>query len=151
MYPLRTTRTPVFWDTPCRPMIIHTSDSHQIPSQNKTKLQILKNCQKFKFWYFARNVTCFWSCLIRCINMKWIQPELEALQSRHRMWDGRTDRVKPKYPSTTSLCRGYNYCNHSIKKHNKTACIFWDILCLSLTKIKTSQKITVFSGIKKLK
>ena len=46
-----------------RPMITHTGDSHQIPSQNKTKskLQILKN---------------FWSCLIRCINMKWIQQEL---------------------------------------------------------------------------
>ena len=33
----RTTRTPAFWDTPCHPMITHTSDSHQIPSQNKTK------------------------------------------------------------------------------------------------------------------
>ena len=32
-------------------MIIHTSDSHQIPSQNNTKsyLQNLQNCQKFKF------------------------------------------------------------------------------------------------------
>ena len=41
-------RTPVFWDPP---MITHTSDSHQIASQNKTesKLQIKKNCQKFKF------------------------------------------------------------------------------------------------------
>ena len=45
----RTTRTPAFWDTPRRPMITHTSDSHQIPSQNntKSKLQILKNCQNF--------------------------------------------------------------------------------------------------------
>ena len=47
----RTTRMPAFWDTPHRPMITHTIGSHQIPSQNKTKskLQILKNCQKFKF------------------------------------------------------------------------------------------------------
>ena len=32
-------------------MITHTSDSHPIPSQNerKSKLQILKNCQKFKY------------------------------------------------------------------------------------------------------
>ena len=38
----RTTRTPAFWDTPRRPMITHTSDSHQIPSQinTKSKLQI---------------------------------------------------------------------------------------------------------------
>ena len=27
-------------------MITQTSDSHQIPSQNKTKLQIVKSCQK---------------------------------------------------------------------------------------------------------
>ena len=58
--PTRTTRTPAFWDTPRRPMITHTSDSHQIPSQNntKSKLQILKNCQNFKFWNFARNFAC---------------------------------------------------------------------------------------------
>ena len=37
-----------------------SSDSLQIPGQNKTKskLQILKNWQKFKFWKFARNFTC---------------------------------------------------------------------------------------------
>ena len=57
----RTTRMPAFWDTPCRLMITHTSDSHHIPSQNKTKqdkLQSLKNCQKFKFWNCARILTC---------------------------------------------------------------------------------------------
>ena len=52
------------------------------------------------------------------MNMKWIQPELLALQSEHRMRDGRTDGrmdrrkdvrmdrrmdgVKPAYPPTTS-------------------------------------------------
>ena len=53
------TRTPGFWDTPRHPMITHTSDSHQIPSHNttKSKLPILKICQKFKFWKFARNFT----------------------------------------------------------------------------------------------
>ena len=53
----RTTKTPAFWDTPRRPMITHTSDSHQIPSRNntKSKLQILENCQSFKWWNFARN------------------------------------------------------------------------------------------------
>ena len=34
----------MFWDTPRRPVITHTSDSHQIPSQNKTsKLHILNS------------------------------------------------------------------------------------------------------------
>ena len=39
-YETRKTRTPAFWDTPCRPMITHTSDSHQTPSQNKTKSKL---------------------------------------------------------------------------------------------------------------
>ena len=29
----RTTRTPAFWDTPRHPVITHTSNSHQTPSQ----------------------------------------------------------------------------------------------------------------------
>ena len=62
---------------PRRPMITHTSDSHQIPSQNKTKSkqQIKKN---------AKNANCkklytrhtFWSSLMRWMNMKLIQPGL---------------------------------------------------------------------------
>ena len=44
-------------EIPPPPMITHTSDSYHIPSQNKTKLEISKNCQKFKFWNFARKFT----------------------------------------------------------------------------------------------
>ena len=46
----RTIRTPAFRDTLRRPMIAHTSDSHQIPSENKTKskLQIFKKMPKFE-------------------------------------------------------------------------------------------------------
>ena len=42
---------PAFWDTPRRLMITHTSDSHQIPSQKKTKskLQILKIAKNLNF------------------------------------------------------------------------------------------------------
>ena len=38
---------PAFWDTPYHPIITHTSDSPQIPSQNKTKskLPILKTAK----------------------------------------------------------------------------------------------------------
>ena len=35
LYRTRTIRTPAFWKTPCRLMITHTSDSHQIPSQTR--------------------------------------------------------------------------------------------------------------------
>ena len=71
--------------------------SHQIPSQNKTKskLQILKNCQKFKFCKKIYTWNTYWSCLIRCINIKWIQPELYALQSGHGMRDGRSETNIP--------------------------------------------------------
>ena len=44
----RTTRTPAFWDTPRRPMITHTSDSHQIPSKTRQS-------QSYKFKKIAKN------------------------------------------------------------------------------------------------
>ena len=108
----RTTKTPAFWDTLRRPMITHTRDSHQIPSQNttKSKLQILQICQKFKFCKKLYTWHNFWSCLIRCINMKWIQPNLLALQSGHPMQEGQTDRrtdgVKPICPPNNFVVRG---------------------------------------------
>ena len=83
-----------------------------------------RQSQSFKFLKIAENSNLkfckkvyaphpFWSCLIRCINMTRIQPELNALQSRNKMRDGRTDGrtdgqtdgVKPICPPTTSLCR----------------------------------------------
>ena len=81
------------------PMITHTIDSYQIPSQNKTnsKLHILKNCQKFKFWNFANKKTqliirhTFWSCLIKCVNMKWIRLVMWKLESWHDSDHRRTD------------------------------------------------------------
>ena len=73
----RTTRTPAFWDTPRRPMITHTSDSHQIPGVKVTNSKYLPK-------------------MIRCANMKWIRPVLWKIQSRHgfvhRQTDTRTDR-----------------------------------------------------------
>ena len=76
---------------------------------------MLKFCNKCYMWH------TFWRCLIRCVNMKWIQPELKALQSGHGMRDGRvTDGLTDKQtdgrgenniPPTTSLCGGYNDTN----------------------------------------
>ena len=57
----------------------------------------------------------FWSCLIRCANMKWIRWVLLKIQSGrdsvHRWTDGQTDRRTrwSQYTSlSTSLKRGYN-------------------------------------------
>ena len=46
-------------DTPCRLMITHTIESYWIPSQKKTKskLQILKIRQNFKFLNFETGIT----------------------------------------------------------------------------------------------
>ena len=70
---------------PPPPMITHTSDSHQIPNQNKTKLKQVKVTHFKKLPTLCKKLDMqhtFWSCLIRCINIKWIQPEP---QSRHGM------------------------------------------------------------------
>ena len=66
--------------------------------------------QIFEFWngYYTRHT--FWSCLIRCANMKWIRWVLLKIQSGHnsvhRRTDGQTDKVIPVYPLSTSLKRG---------------------------------------------
>ena len=105
----RTTGTSAFWDTPHRPMITHTRDSHQIPSQNKTKwkLQIKKKIAKnsnFKILQLSLQAT-------HLLNL--LDKMYKVLQSGHGMRDGRTDRrmdgVKPIYPPTTLLCGGYKY------------------------------------------
>ena len=93
-------------DTPRRLMITHTIESYWIPSQKKTKSKL----QIFEFWngYYTRHT--FWSCLIRCANMKWIRWVLLKIQSGHDSvhrrtdgqtdgrTDGQTDKVIPVYP-----------------------------------------------------
>ena len=111
----KTTRTPVFWDTPCCPwlpiLMIHirsrvkTWQRQNYKCKKLSKIQILKFCKKL----YTRPT--LWSSLIRCITMKWIQPEVQALQSGQGMWDGRTDRrtdgrSKTNIPPTTLLCGG---------------------------------------------
>ena len=102
----RTIRTPAFWDTPRRPMITHHRFSQKwqlrvcklnfrvckmpllmkipmihIRSQVERRRQS-SNFQKIakksnlKFCKILYKWHTFWSCLIRCINMKWRHPEL---------------------------------------------------------------------------
>ena len=72
---------------------------------DKVKVTNFKNSPKFQifeFWngHYTRHT--FWSCLIRCANMKWIQWVLLKIQSGddsvHRRTDGQTDKVIPVYP-----------------------------------------------------
>ena len=93
---------------PWLPILVFTSDPKLKQDKVKVtnckqlpKIQILKYCKKLYMQH------TFWSCLIRCINMK---PQLKAQQSGPGMQDGRTDgeterRSETNIPPTTSLCR----------------------------------------------
>ena len=79
---------------PRHPMITHTSDSHQIPSQKNTKSKLVKKIAKnSNFELLQKNVHArhVLKWLIRYINMNWIRPELYVLQIGHGMRDGRKD------------------------------------------------------------
>ena len=102
----RTTRTPVFWGYPPPP---HDYQYHWVildPKSKKDKVKVthLKNSPKFqifKFWngHYTRHT--FWSCLIRCANMKWIRWVLLKIQSGHdsvhRRTDGQGDTSIPPF------------------------------------------------------
>ena len=77
----RTTRMPAFWYTPAAPwlpiLVIHIRSQVKLRQSQSYKfkkklsiIKILEFCKKLYTWH------TFWSCLIRCINMKWLQPEL---------------------------------------------------------------------------
>ena len=103
-YITRTARMPAFWGSPpprLPILLIH------IGSHVKTR-----QCQSYKSKKLHMQHTS-WSCLIRCVNMKWIRLVFWKLQSGHdsvhRQKDRQTDDVKPVYP-TFKLCwiGGYN-------------------------------------------
>ena len=133
---------PSIWDNPCHPIITHTGDSHQIPSQKKTKskLQIFKNCQKV--WHFANKFTRNTPSEVAWYDV-WIWNgsnqncrhyrgdrtcRTDRRMDRRTYWwtyvhtylstDGWTGRVKPIHPATTSLCRGM--INHTDVSHPRT-------------------------------
>ena len=102
----RTTRTPAFWGYPPPP---HDYPYHWIildpkSKDDKVKVTNFKNSPKFlifEFWngHYTRHT--FWSCLIRCANMKWIRWVLLKIQSGHdsvhRRTDGQGDTSIPPY------------------------------------------------------
>ena len=90
----RTTRKPAFWGYPPPP---HDYTYHWVildpkSKDDKFKVTNFKNSPKFAFWngHYTRHT--FWSCLIRCANMKWIWWVLLKIQSGHDSVNRRTDR-----------------------------------------------------------
>ena len=86
-------------------MITHTIVILDPKSKDdKVKVTNFKNSPKlhiFDFWngHYTRHT--FWSCLIRCVNMKWIRWVLLKIQSGHnsvhRRTDGQGDTSIPPY------------------------------------------------------
>ena len=111
----RTTRTPAFWGYPPPP---HDYPYHWVildPKSKKDQVKVtnFKNSPKFqifKFWngHYTRHT--FWSCLMRCANMKWIRWVLLKIQSGHdsvhRRTDGQGDTSIPPFQLRWS--GGYN-------------------------------------------
>ena len=113
---------PVFWGYPRCPMITHTFDSYCIPSPNKTKSKLhfqrvslpkLQICGFGKKTFHKRHT---WSCLIKCVDMKWIQPVLLKIRSAHNCsqtgkgTDGRTVRQGETSVAPLNFVEaGYNY------------------------------------------
>ena len=126
-----------------RPMITHTSDSHQIPSQNKrkSKLQIKKNAKNSNLKILQETLHA--THLLKLLD-KMYKYEMDSTRTvgatertrgagrRGRRTGGRTDGVKPINPPTTSLCRGYNklfvspgykHCGYLSDKTDHMACV----------------------------
>ena len=113
----RTTRTPAFWGYPPPP---HDYPYHWVildtkSKEDKVKVTNLKNSPKFQIFdfrngHYTRHT--FWSCLIRCANMKWIWWVLLKIQSGHdsvhRRTDGQGDTSIPPFQLRWS--GGYNEC-----------------------------------------
>ena len=119
---------PVFWGYTLPP---HDYPYHWVildpkSKEDKVKVTNLKNLPKFQifeFWneHYTRHT--FWSCLIRCENMKWIWSVFLKIQSGHdsvhrrtdghlwRIWsqlpDGQGDTSIPPFQFRWS--GGYNY------------------------------------------
>ena len=101
---IRTTTTPAFWGYP-HPndytiLLIHIGSQVKTTKQFKvTNLKNLPKLQIFKSWKILYTRHTFWSCLISCVNMKWIW------QMDRRM-DGQMDKVKPVYPPSNFVEQG---------------------------------------------
>ena len=119
---------------PCHTMITHTSDSHQIPSQNKrkSKLQIGKNLN-FKILQSTLHATHLkLPDKMQKYEMDPTRTVGATEQTRVRdrrtdgqmdgqryRWtdghtDGRADGVNPIYLPTTSFCGGYNNIHYKV-------------------------------------
>ena len=73
-------------------LLTHTDPKSKEDNVKVTNLKNLTKLQIFEFWNKLYTLHTFWSCLIRCTNMKWIRRVLVQIQSGHDSVHRRTDR-----------------------------------------------------------
>ena len=107
------TRTPAFWGYPPQPHDYYWVILDPKSKEDKVKVTNLKNLPKFQNVEFSNKLYTrhtFWSCLIRCANMKWIPWALLKIQSGHdsvhRGTDGQGETSI--HPFQLRWSRGYN-------------------------------------------
>ena len=102
-------------------MITHTSDSHQIPSQNntKSKLQILKNCQNFKFYEILQETLHATHLLKLLYKMyKYVMDPTRTVEATERTRDaGRTQDGRTDGWSETNIPPQQLRCAGGIIRH----------------------------------
>ena len=113
---------------------LHSEIPHAAPWLRRSKLQILKNCQKFKFLNYAR--TLYMTHLLMLLD-KMYKYEMEPTRTlgatertRNAGWtdrrtDGRTEWNQYP-PPTTSSCGGYKKKNTSHNGNLIVSYRWWD-------------------------
>ena len=119
---------------------------HPKSKQDKMKITNFKNFSKIQILEFLEQTLwhTFCSCLIRCLNMKWIQKVLLKIQTQfHPQTEGQMDNMKPEYSPPTSLKRGYNnHSNNDIKWLNFN--LYHDLSCCH--KVRQTTQPWVWEG-----
>ena len=107
----RTTRTPVFWDTPAIPwlpiLVIHIRFQVKTWQSEIYKFKKIAKNLSFEILQESLNTTHLLQLFDKMYKYE-IDPTVgatERTQDAGRT-DGRTDGVKPIYPTTSSLCEG---------------------------------------------
>ena len=87
--------------------------------EDKVKVANLKHLPKIKCiktWNKPSTQHTFWSCLMRCANMKWIRRVLLKIQSGndyvHRRTDRRTDKVNRFVEAVGMISHGLSFLDN---------------------------------------
>ena len=77
--------------------ILLSNIGSQVKRRQSQIYKLKEFAEIYKFWNKLYTRHTFWSCLIRCANMKWIQRVLLKIQCVHRRTDGQGETSIPPF------------------------------------------------------